>query len=191
MMTPSPSWRTLLTHPESVIDQLNIGMVGEPQPASVAAAMVGGLGGLAVFGTGGPGTALLGVMMGPGLGIAALYAGGALLWSLGRSFGGRGTQGGVRAVLALSLLPTVLLALLAALFTALVPAEVNGVVVGCFILIGLPALFALVLRLWGWAVRALAAALELTPTKAHAVGALSVSVVGLTGAVMAGALRLL
>ena len=190
-MTPSLSWRTLLTHPESVIDQLNIGMIGEPQPASVAAAMVGGLGGLAVFGTGGPGTALLGVMMGPGLGIAALYAGGSLLWSLGRLLGGRGTPGNARAVLALSLLPTALLALLAAIFTVVVPAEVNGAVVGCFILVGLPALFALALRLWGWAVRALAAALELTPTRAHAVGALSVSVVGLIGTLMAGALRLI
>ena len=190
-MTPSPSWRTLLTHPESVIDSLNFSAIGEPQPASVAAALVGGLGGLAVFGTGGPGTALLGVMMGPGLGIAALYAGGALFWSLGRSFGGRGTQGGVRAVLALLLAPIVLLALLAALFTVLVPAEVNGVVVGCFILVGLPALFALALKLWGWAVRALAAALELSLANAHTVGALSVSIVSLTAAVMAGALRLL
>ncbi len=195
MSTLPISWRTLLTHPENVIEHFNLGIdISEPQPTSLAAALFGGLGGLMLFGTGGPDTTLLGVMAGPGLGIAALYAGGALLWRLGRFFGGRGTPGGVRAALALAFVPLVLLALLAALLAVMVPAGVSGVVVGCFILFGLPALLVLALKLWGWAARLLAAALELTLFKAHAVGALGVVVLGAAGAAVgmaAGALRLL
>ena len=196
-MSTSPTiWHTLLAHPARALDYLKPDPldttrldVEEPQPASFAAALCGGLAGLAVFGTGGPDTALLGVMMGPGLGVAALYAGGALLWRLGRLFGGRGTPGGARAALALALAPVAGLALLAAVVAALLPAGVSGVVVGCVILIGLPLLLALALKLWDWAARALAAALELSLLKAHAVGALGAVTLAAVGALSAWVLR--
>ena len=196
MSTLPTTWHTLLAHPERALDYLKPDPldttrldVEEPQPASFAAALCGGLAGLAVFGTGGPGTVLLGVMMGPGLGVAALYAGGALLWRAGRFFGGRGTPGGARAALALALTPVAGLALLAAVVAALLPAEVGGVVVGCAVLVGLPALFLLALKLWDWAARSLAAALELTLPKAHAVGALGAVAFAVTGVLTAWALR--